>query len=808
MSEFITRSVNNLVNYYKKTETYSMEQVNNLIAGFTFGGFISVSVLPTVAINTRAIYLVPSTNPTVSNVKDEYINLTGSSEGWELIGSTSLDLTGYVTTEEMNAALAHKVNKIAGKGLSTEDFTTEEKNKLYNLNNYDDTEVRSQIANKADKTEIPDVSAFITNTVDNLLNYYTKTNVNDIVSAIRFGGYKIVDELPDTDIDVRAIYLVPKNVPDTSNIKEEYINLNGTPSGWERIGDTSVDIEGYVTTDEMNAALVAKVDKITGKGLSTNDYTNSEKEKLASLYNYDDTSVRNLISTKVDKIEGKGLSANDFTNSEKSKLEALHNYNDSELRAEVATKADKTEIPDVSEFITKSVSDLVNYYKKTETYSAEQINQLIAAAAFGGFAVVSTLPTTGIDTRTIYLIPSADPTAGNVKDEYINIDGTIEGWEKIGSTSIDVSGYVTDVELQEALSSYYTKSEVNQLISNKQDRLTFDTTPTEGSTNVATSGGIFTALQRKQNQLTFDDMPLEGSTNPVTSGGAFDALSVKQNKLIFDTTPTEGSTNPVTSGGVFDAFSVKQDKLTFDTTPTSGSMNPVTSSGIYEAIQGLSTYTYNDGLVYHKRVGTMPIYDEWYGRAIDCPVMEGLTIAQNNNATANYYDYTYTAVDGVAYNGRLWEIAVPYKSYIGANSSRKYLLDYNTIVTFNCGTSNAYLFNTAYRILGTDITHRTNGSFLSFFTDAKQAFKDYVLKLLLEPANTVMGIGTSTKEYLGLFDLANEGDNTQRYKLLILTSNTSTSLGSPIRVHSSTKYKYVDVSRLQDGADNMPLVVM
>ena len=40
-----------------------------------------------------------------------------------------------------------------------------------------------------------------------------------------------------------------------------------------------------------------KVDKVTGKELSTNDYTTAEKEKLAGLSNYDDADVRSLISS-------------------------------------------------------------------------------------------------------------------------------------------------------------------------------------------------------------------------------------------------------------------------------------------------------------------------------------------------------------------------------------------------------------------------------------------------------------------------------------------------------------------------------
>ena len=45
-----------------------------------------------------------------------------------------------------------------------------------------------------------------------------------------------------------------------------------------------------------------KVDKVTGKGLSTNDYTTAEKNKLAGLSNYNDTAVKNDISTNKNNI--------------------------------------------------------------------------------------------------------------------------------------------------------------------------------------------------------------------------------------------------------------------------------------------------------------------------------------------------------------------------------------------------------------------------------------------------------------------------------------------------------------------------
>ena len=115
-----------------------------------------------------------------------------------------------------------------------------------------------------------------------------------------------------------------------------------------------------------------------------------------------------------------------------------------------------------------------------------------------------------------------------------------------------------------------------------------DSTPTAGSTNGVTSGGVYTALQNKQDTLTFDDAPTSGSINPVTSDGIYDALQDKQDTLTFDAAPTSGSINPVTSDGIYDALQDKQDTLTFDATPTSGSTNPVTSDGIYQAIQNAS----------------------------------------------------------------------------------------------------------------------------------------------------------------------------------------------------------------------------
>lgn len=121
-----------------------------------------------------------------------------------------------------------KVDKIIGKGLSTNDFTNEDKVKLDN----------SMSNRKLTSEEI-----------ENL----TSKNVGDLVY--------------NTTIN-------------------KYVYWNGT--SWEEVGDT--DLSDYVTkaeldteVDTLSAVIDTKVDKISGKSLSTNDFTDELKQRVVNL---------------------------------------------------------------------------------------------------------------------------------------------------------------------------------------------------------------------------------------------------------------------------------------------------------------------------------------------------------------------------------------------------------------------------------------------------------------------------------------------------------------------------------------------
>ena len=59
------------------------------------------------------------------------------------------------------------------------------------------------------------------------------------------------------------------------------------------------------------------------------------------------------LTTKVDKVEGKGLSTNDFTDDLKTKLESLNNYNDTEIKATLNSKANSNDVYTKLEIDTK-----------------------------------------------------------------------------------------------------------------------------------------------------------------------------------------------------------------------------------------------------------------------------------------------------------------------------------------------------------------------------------------------------------------------------------------------------------------------
>lgn len=83
-------------------ESKVIKRICELLDTMTGISFVVVQTLPTVDIQTNVIYLVPKTTTEVDNIYDEYINTDGTSQGWELIGTTEIDLSNYYTKTEVD----------------------------------------------------------------------------------------------------------------------------------------------------------------------------------------------------------------------------------------------------------------------------------------------------------------------------------------------------------------------------------------------------------------------------------------------------------------------------------------------------------------------------------------------------------------------------------------------------------------------------------------------------------------------------------------------------------------------------------
>ena len=85
-------------------------------------------------------------------------------------------------------------------------------------------------------------------------------------------------DLTAADAD-QYLYMVPKTGSDADDVYDEYMVLDGAV---EHVGNTKVDLSG-------------KVDKVEGKGLSSNDFTDEEKAKLAGLELATDAEVQEML---------------------------------------------------------------------------------------------------------------------------------------------------------------------------------------------------------------------------------------------------------------------------------------------------------------------------------------------------------------------------------------------------------------------------------------------------------------------------------------------------------------------------------
>ena len=310
---------------------------------------------------------------------------------------------------------AYFVKAEAGKGLSTNDFTTAEKNKL------------ATVAQNA--------------------------NAN-LIESIKVNGTAQTITAKAVDIKVPTKVSELSNDADYQTGTQVTATVNAALTDYATTSEVENKLKSYVSTDKHTTDLSTKVDKVDGKGLSTNDFTTAEKNKLAGLSNYSlpTASAEQLGGVKV----GSGLTINNGVLSatgEGTVADAVEWKN--VLNKPTKVSAFENDAGYQTSAQVESAITAKGYQTATQVNSAitakgyqtaDQVNTAIAEAIADvtqfGYEVVKSLPATG--TKGVIYLVSNSGTSPNIYDEYIYVDNK---FEKIGTTEIDLSGYVKTTDL-------------------------------------------------------------------------------------------------------------------------------------------------------------------------------------------------------------------------------------------------------------------------------------------------------------------------------------------------------------------------
>ncbi len=137
-----------------------------------------------------------------------------------------------------------------------------------------------------------------------------------------------------------------------------------------------------------------------------------------------------MLDNKVDSESGKGLSTNDFTNADKSKLDDLENYDDANVKAEIAKTAEQT-----------ALNHSTLGYQAKNLYKLEASSEVKAGVTFtvNGEFVNVTGTTTGSMTK--YVFASSENPLVFDKDVIVSYTGVLSNLKFYVRRGVDSASY-------------------------------------------------------------------------------------------------------------------------------------------------------------------------------------------------------------------------------------------------------------------------------------------------------------------------------------------------------------------------------
>lgn len=344
------------------------------------------------------------------------------------------------------------VAKEAGKGLSANDYTTTEKTKLAGI----DTGANHYTLPQATTTTLGGVKVGtgLAITTDGVLNstYGGKADSVEWSGVLNkpttVAGYGLTDVASGAEPNVQADWNVTDDDSDAF-IKNKPTAMTPTAHTHVKIEvglgnvDNTSDLGKPVST-ATQAVLDTKVDQISGKSLSTNDYTTTEKTKLAGIATGADISPITSIKRNGVAVSITGKSVDLSVPVKVSELTNDSGY--LTTHQDISGKADK--------------ATTLSGYGITDAYSKDQIDgRLTSTYKAGGSKAFASLPDPSASTLGyVYNITSAFTTTSSFVEGagksypvgtnvavVITTDGTY--MYDVFAGFVDLSGYVQTTDL-------------------------------------------------------------------------------------------------------------------------------------------------------------------------------------------------------------------------------------------------------------------------------------------------------------------------------------------------------------------------
>lgn len=235
-------------------------------------------------------------------------------------------------------------------------------------------------------------------------------------------------------------YITSADVPEGAAASTTTPKMDGTAA-------TGIET-AFARGDHVHPSDTTKVDKVAGKGLSTNDYTTAEKDKLAGIddganaYTLPDatTAIKGgvIVGTNISVSSGTISVANASTSAK-----GVVQLSNSTSSASTSTAATANAVKIAYDLANgkQSPATTLSGYGITDAYTKTEVDGLVSGVLHykGTKDTYAALPATGNTTGDVWNITAADKANGVNAGDNVAWNGTT--WDVLAGT-VDLSAYV------------------------------------------------------------------------------------------------------------------------------------------------------------------------------------------------------------------------------------------------------------------------------------------------------------------------------------------------------------------------------